>query len=188
MKMTKIQQYMILAVVVILSLIFAYYEFVLKPLNADIAFLQSDLKDKQAKLDAAKQMLAKYDEFKKKSAAILRELEWAQGRMPIQLDKSKFIEGVSTLQARTGVSLTNFKFQTVPISKDSYSEVPVDIKFNANFDQLINFLYQVSFSKNLMIVHDLKVLPFVDTSATTSNSKQTLSAQMTLSGIQGKKQ
>ena len=64
-------------------------EFVLKPLNADIAFLQSDLKDKQAKLDAAKQMLAKYDEFKKKSAAILRELEWAQGRMPIQLDKSE---------------------------------------------------------------------------------------------------
>jgi Tfp pilus assembly protein PilO len=187
MKITKIQQYMALAVVVILSLIFVYYEFVLKPLNDDIAFLQSDLKDKQAKLDAAKQMLAKYDEFKKKSAAVLRELEWAQGRMPIQLDRPKFIEGVSALQARTGISLTNFKFGVVAASKDSYTEVPADIKFNANFDQLINFLYQVSVSKNLMIVHDLKLFPFTDVTATTLNSKQTLSAQMILSGIQGKK-
>jgi Tfp pilus assembly protein PilO len=185
MKITKIQQYMIIALAVILGVIFAYYEFVLKPLNADIAFLQSDLKDKQAKLDAAKQMLAKYDEFKMKSAAILRELEWAQGRMPIQLDKSKFIEGISTLQTRTGVSLTNFRFSTLPTSKDSYTEVPADIKFNANFDQLINFLYQVSVSKNLMIVHDLKLTASID--MTTPNSKQTLSAQMILSGIQGKK-
>jgi Tfp pilus assembly protein PilO len=186
-KISKIQQYMIFAVVIILGLIFVYYQFVLKPLNADIAVLQSDLKEKQAKLDAAKQMLAKYDEFKKKSAATLRELEWVQGRMPIQLDRPKFIEGVSALQARTGVSLTGFRFQTVAASKDSYMEVPADIKFNANFDQLIDFLYQVSVSKNLMIVHDLRLTPFIDTTATTSNSKQTLSAQMVLSGIQGKK-
>jgi len=186
MKISKTQQYMILAVAVILGLIFSYYQFLLKPLNENIVSLQTDLADKQKKLDDAKQMLAKYDEFKKSAAAVSRELEWVQGRMPLQLEKTKFIESASALQNRTGVSLVSFKFQTAPISKDSYVEVPADIKFYSNFEQLLNFLYEVSISKSLMIVHDLRIVPYVDTTA--SNSVQTLSAQMVLSGVQGKKQ
>jgi Tfp pilus assembly protein PilO len=185
MKISKTQQYMILAIIAVLGLIFSYYQFVLKPLNADIIALQSDLADKQKKLDDAKEMLVKYDEFKKRSAAILRELDWAQSRMPVQLERSKFIESESTLQTRTGISLTSFRFLAGPISKDSYLEVPAEIKFNANFAQLMSFLYEVGLSKNLMIVHDLKLVSYFD--ASSSNSNQTLSASMILSGIQGKK-
>src|SRR5665213_2287680 len=188
MKISKTQQYIIFAAVAVLGLVFAYYQFVLKPLNIEIASLQSDLADKQKKLNDAKQMIAKYDEFKKRSAAVLRELEWAQSRMPIQLDRSRFIESASALQARSGISLTSFNFQGSPIPKDSYVEIPADIKFNASFGQLIKFLYEVSVSKNLMIVHDLKVISFFDRTRTTMNSSQTLTAQMVLSGIQGKKQ
>jgi len=185
MKLTKVQQYLIGAVVVILVVIVGYYQFILKPLNADIAFLQSDLKEKQDKLDSAKQMVAKYDEFKKRSAATLRELEWAQSRMPLQLDRSKFIEVISTLQARTGVALTSFKFQTAATSKDSFTEVPASVVFSSNFTQLLNFLYEVTLSKNLMVMHDLRIMPFTDPLA---NSKSTLNVQMVLGGIQGKKQ
>jgi Tfp pilus assembly protein PilO len=187
MKISKSQQLMIGAVVVILGLIFAYYQFILKPLNADIAVLQADLADKQAKLDAAKQTLAKYDEFKKRSAAVNRELEWALGRMPTALDKPKFIETVNELQTRSGILLTSFKFSgnATATGKESYTEVPTEIRFNANYAQLLNFLYQISVSKSLMIIHDLKLIPFVD--RTNSNSDQTLSVMMTLSGIQGKK-
>jgi Tfp pilus assembly protein PilO len=185
MKLTKIQQYVLIAAVVILAVIFGYYQFILKPLNADIAFLQSDLEEKQKKLDSAKQMVAKYDEFKKRSAATLRELEWAQSRMPLQLDRSKFIESVSLLQARTGISFTNFKFQTNGVAKDSFTEVPASVTFSSNFAQFLNFLYEASISKNLMIMHDIKILPFTDP---VPNSKSTLTVQMVLSGIQGKKQ
>jgi Tfp pilus assembly protein PilO len=107
--------------------------------------------------------------------------------MPIQLERSQFIESASALQTRSGISLTNFTFQSSPIPKDSYVEIPADIKFNASFEQLIKFLYEVSVSKNLIIVHDLKVIPFFDRTGATLNSNQTLTAQMVLSGIQGKK-
>ena len=187
MKISKTRQYMIVAAVATLVIIFGYYQFILKPLNIEIVSLQSDLADKQKKLDDAKQMLTKYDEFKKRSAAVLRELEWAQSRMPVQLERSQFIESASALQTRSGISLTNFTFQSSPIPKDSYVEIPADIKFNSSFEQLIKFLYEVSVSKNLMIVHDLKVIPFFDRTGATLNSNQTLTAQMVLSGIQGKK-
>lgn len=187
MKISKTQQYMIFAAVAVLGLVFAYYQFVLKPLNIEIASLQSDLADKQKKLDDAKQMITKYDEFKKRSAAVLRELEWAQSRIPTQLERSEFIESANALQARSGISLTSFNFQISPIPKDSYVEIPADIKFNSNFEQLMKFLYEVSISKNLMIVHNLKIVPYFEKTATIFNSNQTLTAQMVLSGIQGKK-
>jgi Tfp pilus assembly protein PilO len=184
MKISKTQQYMIGAVVVILGVIFAYYQFILKPLNNDITVLQADLADKQAKLDEAKETLAKYDEFKKRSAAVDRELEWALGRMPVFVDKAKFIENVNELQTKSGIVLTSFRFQGPAAGgKDAYTEVPADIKFIASYAQLLNFLYQTSISKSLMIVHDMKITPV---GALSANSDQILSVQTTLSGIQGK--
>jgi Tfp pilus assembly protein PilO len=165
-----------------LGVIFAYYSFLIKPLDADIVSLQSDLEEKEKKLEAAKQTLAKYDEFKKRSAAVERELEWAQARIPVQLEKSKFIEAINSIQARSQVFLTNFKFKT-PSGKDAASEIQVDIKFNATYLQLLAFLHEVTLSKSLMLVHDIKIAPFVDP----TGAQQTLTAQMTLGGLQGKK-
>src|ERR1700679_3981050 len=112
MKLSQFQQYAFVALLLLLGVIFAYYSFLIKPLDADIVALQSDLQDKQKKLDGAKQTLAKYDEFKKRSAAVERELEWAQGRIPLQLDKSKLVEDINLIQARSQVVLTNFKFKS----------------------------------------------------------------------------
>ncbi|HTA76693.1 MAG TPA: hypothetical protein VK791_06020, partial [bacterium] len=89
------------------------------------------------------------------------------------------------LQARTGVTLTSFRFQTAGASKDSFTEVPASLIFSSNFTQLLNFLYEVTLSKNLMVMHDLRITPLTDPSP---NSKVTLNVQMVLSGIQGKKQ
>jgi hypothetical protein len=74
---------MIIALAVILGVIFGYYEFVLKPLNAEIAFLQSDLKDKQSKIGRMQNKCWRnMMNSRRRSAAVLRELEWAQSRMP----------------------------------------------------------------------------------------------------------
>jgi Tfp pilus assembly protein PilO len=182
MKLSQFQQYAFVALLLLLGVIFAYYSFLIKPLDADIVALQSDLQEKQKKLDAAKQTLAKYDEFKKRSAAVDRELEWAQGRIPLQLDKSKLVEDINLIQARTQVVLTNFRFKSSS-SKDEAAEVQADIKFTASYGQLLNFLHEVTMSKNLILVHNLKVTPFADL----SGSDQTLSVQMTLGGLQRNK-
>ncbi len=181
MKISQFQQYMVVAAVVLLGVIFAYYSFLIKPLDADIASLQSDLDEKEKKLEAAKQTLAKYDEFKKRSAAVDRELEWAQSRIPLQLERSKFIEGINSIEARSRVALTSFRFKTSG-TKETASEVQADVRFNATYAQLLNFLHEVTVSKNLMLVHDIKILPFADS----TGAQQTLTAQMTLGGLQGK--
>jgi Tfp pilus assembly protein PilO len=157
----------------------------IKPLDVDIFTLRTELKEKQDKLESAKQTLAKYDEFKKRSATVERELEWAQNRIPGLLDKSKFVESINAIQTKSQVSLTNFKFRgsSAPV-KGTLPEVQVDVKFNSNYDQLLGFFREIGFSKNLMLVHELKLAPYVDP----TNGDKTLAVQMVLGGLQqGKK-
>lgn len=181
MKITPQQQYMILGFVGLIALSFLFYQFALKPINRQISALQTKRDQERKELDEAKKIVAKYVEFKKRADSIQRELEWIQNRIPKTIEKSKLVEAISFLQNRSGVYLTSFAMPT-STSKGSLAEVPVNIKFNSSFAELLNFLKEVSYSNLFMTVRDLTIVPVVDT----QHHEVTLSAQMVLSGIQAK--
>lgn len=70
MKITPLQQYIILGVVFFAGLVFLYYQFLLKPLNSDIVNLRTTLEQKQKDLEEAKKIVAKYVEFKKRADSV----------------------------------------------------------------------------------------------------------------------
>jgi len=181
MKITPIQQYMILGFLGFALISFLFYQFALKPINKEIATLSSTRDQKKKELEDAKKMVAKYPEFKKRADSIQRELEWIQNRIPKTIDKSRLIEAVSFLQNRSGVYLTSFH-AIKESSKDSFVEIPVNIRFNSDFKGLLNFLKEVSVSSLFVTVRDLSITPITDS----DHKDVTLTAQMVLSGIQAK--
>ena len=181
MKITPMQQYVILGVAVFFGIVFVFYQFFLKPLNTRIDTLQATLQQKKQDLEEAKKIVAKYVEFKKQADSVQRELEWYQNRIPKAVDKAKLLEAVSFLQSRSGVILTSFQFQQLISGKD-YSEIPVLIRFNSDFRGLSDFLYQASISSLLMTAHDLVITPIT----VADHLNFTIQAQMTVSGIQAK--
>ncbi len=181
MKLTKMHQFMIIGFLGFVLLSFLFYQFALKPINRDIAGLESTRDQKKKELEDAKKMVARYVEFKKRADSIQRELEWIQNRIPKSIDKSRLIEAVSFLQNRSGVYLTTFQV-TKESPKDAFTEIPVNIRFNTNFEGLLNFLKEVSVSSLFMTVRDLSITPNTDP----DHKDVTLSAQMVLSGIQAK--
>lgn len=182
MKLTPVQQYLILGLMALLGITFLYYQFLLKPLNVKIDDLQATLKQKKDKLEEAKKKVANYVEFKKQADSIQRELEWYQNRIPKTVEKTKLLEAVSFAQSRSGVILTSFLFpQTAQVSKD-YSELTATVKFNSDYEGLINLLYQVSTSNLIMIVRDLTVTPVL----VADHPNFTIQTQITISGVQAK--
>ena len=184
MKMTKTQQYIVVGVFGLLGLIFVYYQFVLKPVNDQITSLRSTLEQKKKDLDEAKKIIAKYAEFKKKADSIQRELEWVQNRIPKIAERGKIVEDVNFLQARSGLLLTAFKFSPAPVSKDIYTEISAEVKFTSSYKELLSFLYEMSISRSLMTVKDLKLTTYTD--ITNPLSGKTLSGSIILSGVQAK--
>jgi Tfp pilus assembly protein PilO len=187
MKITPLQQYIILGVLGFLVLSFLFYQFGLKPINREISSLEVKRDQEKKDLDEAKKIVAKYVEFKKRADSIQRELEWIQNRIPKTIDKSKLVEVITSLQNRSGVSLTDFRFSTgasTPSANSSYTEIPVNIKFNSDYDGLLKFLYQMSLSNLIMTARDVVVTAITPMDSTHPNA--TLSTQMVLSGIQAK--
>ena len=183
MKLTVIQQGIILGAIGFIGIVFLYYQFAIKPINTEIVSLQSTLDQKKKDLEEAKKIVAKYVEFKKRQDSVQRELEWIQNRIPKSIDKPKLIEAINFLQNRSGVYLTNLQFLGQTTSKDgTYVEVPTTIVFSSDYKGLLDFLYQVSVSNLFMTVRDLSIKNNFDAAHPTV----TLSAQMTLSGIQAK--
>lgn len=181
MKITPLQQYMILGFFGFLAVSFLFYQFALKPINREIASLEAKRDQERKDLDDAKKIVAKYVEFKKRADSIQRELEWIQNRIPKSIEKAKLVDAISFLQIRSGVYLTSFQVTAAAV-KDVFTEIPVNIKFNSNFAGLLNFLREVSVSNLSMTVRDLAVTPATDP----AHQDVTLTAQMVLSGIQAK--
>ena len=183
MKITPLQQYIVLGIFSFLGVTFLYYQFLLKPLNNKISTLQTTLDAKKKDLEEAKMIVAKYVEFKKREDSIQRELEWIQNRIPKTIERTKLIEAISFLESRSGVVLTSFTINPIS-SKDTYSEIPVNIQFHSDFKGLTNFLYQISISNLLMTAQGLKVIPYVPTN--TDDPHLSLTAQIIVSGVQAK--
>jgi len=182
MKITRAQQFILIGVVLFGGVLFAYYQFWLAPVNAQISQLTGTLEQKKKDLEEAKRIAEKYPEFKKRADSIQRELEWTQGRIPKTIDKPKLLEAVNFVQGRSGVILTNFAFLAGPVAKDAYAEVPVSVKFTADFKGLLAFLYQSTLTNLLLTIRDITVTPLKDP----SRPDMTLTVQLTLNGVQSK--
>ncbi len=182
MKLTRAQQYIIMGVVLFGGVLFAYYQFWLQPVNAQITQLTQTLSQKQKELEEAERIVKKYAEFKKRADSVQRELEWTQTRMPKAIDKSKLLEAVNFIQARSGVILTNFQFLPIPAPKDAWAEVPVSVKFTGDYKGLLAFLYQSTLTNPMITAKDIAVNPLKDP----SRPDVTLTAQLTLNGVQSK--
>ena len=182
MKITPLQQYIFLGGITFVAIVFLFYQFLLKPINAQIVQLNSDLQQKRQDLDDAKKIIAKYAEFKKRADSVNRELEWIQNRIPKVIDKTSLLESINFIQSRTGIVLTSFQMNGQTNVRDSYVEVPVNLKFNTSFQGLINVLYQASVSPLLMTANGIVLTPMVDA----NHPDETLSVQMFLNGVQAK--
>src|SRR5258708_7830133 len=186
MKITPLQQYVILGVLGFFVFSFLFYQFALKPINREISSLEAKRDQEKKDLEEAKKIVAKYVEFKKRADSIQRELEWIQNRIPKTIDKPKMVEVITSLQNRSGISLTDFKFSTAASAStnSSYTEIPVNIKFNSDYNGLLKFIYQMSLSNLIMTAHDVVVTAVSPVDPT--HPDITLSTQMILSGIQAK--
>lgn len=182
MKLTRPYQWLILGLAGFLMVVFCYYQLMLKPINVEIVQLQSTLDQKNKDLEEAKKTVTKYVEFKKREDSVQRELEWLQSRIPKSIDKIKLMENVNLVQKNSDVVTTSFQFASGNVARDSWVEIPITIRFNTNYKGLLNFLYQVSVSSQLLTVRDIVIMPYVDS----SRPEFTITTQLTICGIQGK--
>lgn len=156
MKMTPLQQYLVIGALALGAILFGYYQYLWKPVTTEIATLKATRDQKKKDLEEAKRIVAKYAEFKKQAATVQRELEWFEGRIPKKLELPQFVEALNLLQQRSRVAFTQMNF-AAPKASDRYVELPVDVRFVTDYQGLLTFLYRMSLAEIYMVGKGLSI-------------------------------
>ncbi len=181
MKLTPLQQYLILGAMVLAAILFGYYQYLWKPVNQEIVKLTATRDQKQKDLDEAKRIVARYAEFKKQAATVQRELEWFESRIPKKLETTRFVQALNSIQQSSRVKFTSLTFPTSkPAAGAPYNEMSADVRFTTDFQGLLTFLYRMSLAEVYMVADSLNLVRMQGA------ENETLTAQMMVKGVLSK--
>lgn len=134
----------VLALIVILGAIIGlYWQFLYKPVQAEIAVIEPELNKLKAELAAKKEIVKEKERY-------IAELEQTRAKLYIALkqlpDKSEIptlLENVSSLGTAAGLQFKLFK-PMPEVSKNFYAEIPVDIQVDGKYRDVVSFFDNVS--------------------------------------------
>lgn len=147
----------VLVLVVILGAIIGlYWQFLYRPVQAEIKAIEPELNQLKAELAAKKEIVKEKDRY-------IAELEETRAKLYVALkqlpDKSEIptlLENVSSLGTAAGLQFKLFK-PMPEIAKNFYAEIPVDIQVDGKYRDVVNFFDSVSKMPRIVNIVDIKI-------------------------------
>lgn len=151
----KRQQY-ILAGLLSVGLVFGYFYYLWKPLNGEKVRLTRDLENLQRELNEKRRIASDLDRLQEEINTLQGQLKEAMAILPEEKEVPSLLTQISTLGTQTGISFLLFKPGTL-VSRDFYSEFPIQIRVEGTYHSLGLFLDRISKMKRIVNVSDLKI-------------------------------
>lgn len=143
-------------IVIIGAIIGLYWQFLYRPVLAEIRAIEPELNQLKAELAAKKEIVKEKDRY-------IAELEQTRAKLYVALkqlpDKSEIpslLENVSSLGTAAGLQFKLFK-PMPEISKNFYAEIPVDIQVDGKYRDVVNFFDNVSKMPRIVNIVDIKM-------------------------------
>lgn len=151
----KKQQYILVGLISV-GLVFGYYYYMWKPLNGERARLTRDLENLQREVNEKRRIASDLDRLQEEINALQGQLKEAMAILPEEKEVPSLLTQINTLGTQTGISFLLFKPGTL-VSRDFYSEFPIQIRVEGTYHSLGLFLDRISRMKRIVNVSDLKI-------------------------------
>ncbi len=151
---TASKMLIMLAVIVIIAGL--YWYFLYKPLREEINILQPEqakLKSELMKVQAIVAEKPKYDAMLEQTKM---DLLVALKQLPDKSEIPSLLENVSSLGKSSGLEFQLFK-PRVEVPKNFYAEIPVDIKVEGTFKDIVDFFDKVSKMPRIVNISDIAI-------------------------------
>ena len=113
--------------------------------------LQQSVNEKQERLLALKQDMAKTDQGKSSLTQLLQ-------LMPETTDASGFLEDISQKVLEIGLELDSFRMMAEQ-DKGFYREIPIDLSVVGNYQELAALMPHLSQLSRMITIHDFSITP-----------------------------
>jgi type IV pilus assembly protein PilO len=141
-------------IVIVLSGV--YWYFVWSPKAKELKAAKGNLERLQRKLDEYESIARELPEFELEFKRLNREFEIASLKLPQEKEIPALIDGVYSQVSASGLEPINF-VPNKEVTKDIYSEIPVQMKVAGSYAQLANFFERISSLPRIVNVRGLSL-------------------------------
>lgn len=154
-KLSKTQKILIL-VVSVLAIGGAYVYFSYMPATKKIEKLKDQLARQEGELVKIKRATADIKAFEKRLQAVRADFAIAQQMLPKTKEIPSLLTNISNIGSQSGLDFLLFQPQSER-KKDFYAEIPVNLKFKADYHSVAVFLDNVSRMERIVTVQNLSM-------------------------------
>ena len=139
-----------------LLILAVFYFLLISPTQAESAKLKSELTKARQEVQEKQTLERRLPEFEKEIAAKDYELSLLRRQLPEEREIPDLIDQVSNLGTQSGLRFLTFKPKQ-EVEKDFYAEVPVELKIQGKFHNLVSFFDRISRLPRIVTISDLNI-------------------------------
>lgn len=129
---------LILAVICVL-----YWQFLYRPVNEEVRTLEPELATLKAELSAKQAIVSERPKYEAELEQTRHELVLALKQLPDKSEIPSLLETISSLGKSSGLNFLLFR-PKAEVAKNFYAEIPVDIKVEGTYRDIVGFFDRVS--------------------------------------------
>ena len=134
---------MVVLVLILGIIVAVYWQFLYRPVMSEVKTLEPELTTLKQELSAKQAIVAERPKYEAELEQTRHELVLALKQLPDKSEIPSLLENVSSLGKSSGLAFILFKPRP-EVTKNFYAEIPVDIKVNGSYRDVITFFDRVS--------------------------------------------
>jgi type IV pilus assembly protein PilO len=145
----------VLILIVLLGIIIAlYWQFLYHPVIAEVKTLEPELATLRAELSAKQAIVSERPKYEAELEQTRHELVLALKQLPDKSEIPTLLETISALGKSSGLDFLLFRPRS-EVPKNFYAEIPVDIKVQGSYRDIVNFFDKVSKMPRIVNMSDI---------------------------------
>jgi type IV pilus assembly protein PilO len=142
---------------VLLALPISSYFLVFKPQNVVIEKARKEIEMKESKLTKLREYTARASDLQRENDQIKAAIETIQSRLPSGKEMDNVLRQVSSIAAKAGLTVPNFKKSDKTQAAGLAFEQPTDIEMVGDFDGYYKFLLELEKLPRITRIPDLEI-------------------------------
>ena len=158
------------------GIVFGAHQYLIKPINADIASVNAELDELSKKIQAGRAAERKLPQFREQVAELERELEKLRRILPSSRNTEEIIKKMKALVDQGNFNLRVMTFPSLPETATGDTPIvdwPINVELDGAYHDLAIFFNRLSNFARIMNVENVSL------NAITTQDRHTLSAKFT---------
>jgi type IV pilus assembly protein PilO len=155
LKLSSTKKLAVLSVVLV-AIFYGYYSLFYVAKQDELERVETQLVGLQKKLKESKDAARRLPEFRKEVEELNKSFDMALAQLPDKKEIPTLLENITT--TGRGANLEFLLFKPKPeIPKGFYAEVPVEVKVEGEYDNLVDFFQRVGEMSRIVNISSLKI-------------------------------